>query len=209
MYLLLNGYDISKIDYLEEVEDNKQFGLKLKKIYGVTNEFVDMRKIEREIETIQTPLICSPQTFELYTDCDKIYTYTPLVEDKPLYINDMGIISRTMVITKQCVVSSNKASSLESAENKGFMYFMEYVLTGHCKIGFWRLEYEGSNFNIYYNSLQLDNKSRKEELLYSAIEMDKTSTYKLVIYIIKKVVRTMEEFQPDNFDVQSYELEKT
>lgn len=45
MYLLLNNYDISKIKQLEETEEDRLFGLKIKKIYGVTEEYVDVRKI--------------------------------------------------------------------------------------------------------------------------------------------------------------------
>ena len=43
-------------------------------------------------------------------------------------------------------------------------------------------------------------------LLYSAIEIDKTSTYKIVIYIISKASIVIDEWLPDNFSVQSYEM---
>ena len=43
-----------------------------------------------------------------------------------------------------------------------------------------------------------------EELLYEAIEIDRTSTYKMVLYIINKVMPQIEKIQPDNFDVEEY-----
>ncbi|MCM1231596.1 MAG: hypothetical protein NC489_15875 [Ruminococcus flavefaciens] len=64
LYLLLNKYEINQIRQLEETEEDRMFGLKIRKIYGVTKEYIDVRKIEEEIESIQNPIICSPQSYE-------------------------------------------------------------------------------------------------------------------------------------------------
>ena len=40
----------------------------------------------------------------------------------------MGVISPLMVITPDCIVSSSLAKSVEEAKDKGFMFFVDYVL---------------------------------------------------------------------------------
>ena len=92
MYLILNNYDLDKIEAVEEITQEFMFGIKLKKIYGVTCELVDTAKIDKELASIQIPVVCSFQSFEMYTNEETIYLYTPKQKDKPLYINDMGVI---------------------------------------------------------------------------------------------------------------------
>jgi len=206
MYLILNNYDLDKIEAVEEITQEFMFGIKLKKIYGVTSEFVDTAKIDKELASIQIPVVCSFQSFEMYTNEETIYLYTPKQKDKPLYINDMGVISPLMVIDNNYVISSNQGLPVELSENKGFMYFVDYVLKGHMQIGSWEAEYRDKEFYIYYIS-EKNGKPRKE-CLYHAQELDRTSTYKLVLYIIRKVIPFMEEYPPDNFEKTIWELEK-
>ena len=47
-----------------------------------------------------------------------------------------------------------------------------------------------------------------KELLYRALELDQTSTFKLVLYIIKKAAESIEEVLPDNFTEETWKLEK-
>ena len=203
MYLLLNNYDISKIKQLEETEEDRLFGLKIKKIYGVTEEYVDVRKIGEEIEKIQNPIICSPLSYEYYSNSMVIHTYTSR-DGKPMVINDMDIISKIMVITDQCIVSSNIAKPLKDTENFGFMFFYDYVMRSEVRIGKWHLIYENKVFSIYY--LSENDGDTDEELMYSAIEIDKTSTYKMVIYIIGKVSKFIDNWSADNFKKETYEM---
>ena len=84
------------------------------------------------------------------------------------------------------------------------MFFYEYVLKEECVVGKWRLQYKNKVFSVYY--ISLNNDKEEEVLLYSAIEIDKTSTYKIVIYIISKASIVIDEWLPDNFSVQSYEM---
>ncbi len=203
MYLLLNNYDISKVQQLEETEEDRLFGLKIKKIYGVTEEFVDVRKIEEEIEKIRNPIICSPLSYEYYANSQVIHTYTSR-DGKPMVINDMDVISKIMVITDQCIVSSNMAKPLRDTENFGFMFFYEYVMKSETRIGKWHLIYKDKVFSIFY--LSENDGSTSEELMYSAIEIDKTSTYKMVIYIIGKVSRFIDNWTADNFTEETYEM---
>lgn len=206
MYLLLNGFDMSQVESVSQSEESLMFGLKLRRIYGKTKEFVDARKIEREVETINNPIICSPSSYEYYADSPKLYYHTALIEDQPLLINDMSIISKTMCITENFIISSNEAKPLEETDECGFTYFREYVLKDDVRVGKWHITYKNKVFDVNYCSEV--NGVEVEETLYTAIEVDKTATYKLVIYIIKKTSQTIESWEGDNFKTQAYKLIK-
>lgn len=206
LYLILNKYDISKVEYAVETVQNKMFGVELRKIYGVTSEFVDIQKIENELAEIHVPVICSMQSYELNSNADIIYTYVPKEPNKPLYINDMDIISPFMVITEQCIVSSNLAKSVEDTKNFGFMFFVDYVLNGKCIVGNWEITYVNKEFSVYYSSKAKGEEVHKE-LLYKALELDQTSTFKLVLYIVKKVAQEIDNITSDNYTEETWKRE--
>lgn len=213
LFLLLGGNDVSKIDHYEEETEERLFGLKIRKIYGVTSEYADTAAMEREIEDVQRPVICSEQLFESYVQSETLYKYEAKIEDRPLYINDMGVLSKAMIITKDYVVSSNRALSETEADpdNLGFMFFAEYVTRNSVSIGNWKLSYDsdidGGTFDIYYVSSG-DNEMERRELIYSISSVDKPSTYKIVIYIIRKVAAQLEDIAADNFKETVYTLIK-
>lgn len=239
LYLLLNGNDTEKIKMIEEVEDSRR-----KVIYGVTSEVVNGRQFEQEIEKIQSLIICSPQSYELYSNSRLIHIYTPK-EGNEICINDMAVISRVMVIEENCIVSSNaiEAKSPEDIEHLGFMYFYEYVRTGKMIIGKWKAVYENDNglFQICYNPdgypVEKDEKEIKQDsenteveeseqdnetqekseekkkgielVLFSSVEIDRTATYKFVIYIITKLrdeIYNNIGCRQNNFRITDYEL---
>lgn len=206
MYLLLNGYSLSHIEHLEEIVEHRNYGLAFRKIYGVTKDFVDIARMEKEIEDIQNPIICSPKSYEYYADANTIFAYTPSVETAPLCINDLSVISKIMMISENKVISSNYAFPIEDSRcrDKGFMYFYEYVIKSTCEVGKWRILYKEKELLIFYKSL---NHDKVEEIpLYYAKGIDKTSTFKMIIYIIRKACLTVDEWLPDNFDIQSFEV---
>lgn len=205
LYLILNNYNLDMIEEAIEVVQSKPFGLEFRKIYGETTEFVDIRRIEAELANICVPIICSPQSYEIYSTAETIHTYRARVTEKPLCINDMGIVSPLMVITEDCVVSNNMATTVENAKAKGFMYFVDYVLKGECTIGAWNITYKNKEFDVYYTSQR--NGENIKESMYHAVELDKTSTFKLVLYIIMKAAEDEEEFPPDNFEEETWRLE--
>lgn len=207
IYLILAGFEMSKVIRLEESEEKRGLGVTVKKVFGITKDYVDVRKIESDLEGIIDPTICSNETFEYYAKADVIYTFNPQMSDRPLLINDLDVISEKMIISEKEVVSSNPAKSLMDTENLGFMFFYEYVMKSEVRINNWRISYHNDIFNIYYCSVD-GGKIVREELLFSGIEMDKASTYKMVIYIIKKVAPDIEEWQSDNFIQTTYELIK-
>lgn len=205
LYLILNNYDLDKVEKVIEVVQAEKFGLEFHRIYGETTEYVDVKGIEAELAKIHAPLICSPQSYEINSTAEIIHTYRASIPERPLYINDMGIISPMMIITEDCIVSSNMAASVENSKEKGFMYFVNYVLRGECQVGNWFITYKDKELCIYYCSVK-DGEEHKE-LLYQALELDQTSSFKLVLYIISKTVGSMDEFPPDNFTEETWRLE--
>ena len=207
IYLLLGGYDLKKIKFFEEVEENRKFGLKIHKMYGVTEDYVNTQRIANEIESIINPVICSPQSFEYYCDSPIIHSYTAEDKDSPLWINDINVISKSMIISPKCVVSSNMASRNAAPGDRGFMYFYDYILKEECVIADkWHIRYKDKTFEIYYLTKDGTGQGINELLLYQAMEMDKSSTYKWVIYIIKQSASLVPEWTPDNFKEQTLEL---
>ena len=203
LYLIINNYDLSKVERVEEITQEMMFGVECKKIIGITSEFVDVSKIEDELAEIKTPVICSPQSYEIYSTAKTIYIYKAKQKERPLYINDMGALSPLMIITDNFVVTSNQVHPIENSNNKGFMFFVDYVLTGNCIIGAWEISYQNKVFKIFYRS----QNSESKELLYHAIELDQTATFKLVLYIIRKAVNDIEEFYPDNYEEEVWRME--
>lgn len=205
LYLLLNGYNVRNIRFIEEAEENRDFGLKVKKLYGITTDYVNIRLIEKEIERIQNPIICSIQSYEYYCDADVIYSYERKGNEEklPLWINDLNIISNTMIISEEAVVSSKRAKPLEDCKNKGFMFFYKYVLEDEFSIGKWKVTYKDKTFSIFYTSSNPDNKDAM--LVFSAIEVDKTSTYKMAIYVIMKASQQINEWKADSYNLLTYE----
>jgi hypothetical protein len=207
LYLLLNNYDLSQITRYEEAQEDESFGLKIYKLYGVTKEYIDVARIEQELSEIQCPIICSPLSFEYYSKAPKIYKMTKRIPEKPLYINDLNVISKHMIITEDTVVSANPAKQVGDAEN-GFMYFYNYVLKDEMSIGKWTVSYKNKAFDVFYKNTLDASGTSTPELMYRAEEMDKTTTYKLVIYIIKKTIGSVDGIKGDNFVTERYEVVK-
>lgn len=210
LYLILNNYNLDKVEKVIEIVQSKTFGMEFKKIFGVTSEFVDVQRIEAELAEIKPPVVCSLQSYELYSTSETIYSYYSKEESKPLYINDMGVISPLMVISENCIVSSNLAKNVETTSEYGFMYFVDYVLKGYCRLKNWEITYKDRRFDINYITVIEENGKKREhkEMLYQAQELDQTATFKLVLYIIKKVAGEIEELMPDNYKAETWRLEK-
>lgn len=204
IYLYLNNYDKDLIEKVIITNDEQRSGRKLQRRIGVTTEFVDIGRIEEELKRIQVPIIYSFQSFDMYSTAETIYSYSAKDKETPLYINDLGAISPSMVISRDCIISSNIIAPLENAEHKGFMFFVDYVLNGECVIGNWKITYKERNFNVYYTDTF--EGEQRTELLYEGFELDQTATYKLVIYIIMKVAETLDEYTSDNFIMKTMKL---
>ncbi len=203
IYLLLNGKDISQIEKAEETVEEEQFGLKYTKIYAYTNETVNVKEIEEEIEGIRCPVICSMQSFELNSNAKTIYLYKKEDEERELFINDMNVVSPVMVVEKDFVISSNLAKTVDNCDRRGFMHFVDYVLKNECVVGRWHLTYKERKFSILYRANENED---SEILLYLAEEKDKTSTYRLAIYVIYKSMES-EGSPSDNFIVERWGIE--
>ena len=210
IYLLLNKCEVDKIEKIIECkEDNK--GATFVKMYGLTSEFIDTDKIYKEINDIKVPNICNVDGYELYTNSKEIYLYTAKEKTRPLYINDMNILSDLMIIKKDSIVSKIKAEPLEKTNSKGFMYFVDYILKNQCEIGKWRVKFKEDEkiFEVFYISKKSeDTEKKKEEIIYQSKNWDKYNTFKLVLYIINKNIEYEEEFVADNYKIETLKLKK-
>jgi len=194
MWLLLNNCNLERVRLLEEAEESRSFGLKIKKVYGLTEDHIDTDKISKELARIQCPTICSVDSYEYHADSPYIYVYKRRDDNLPLVINDMGVVSKTMVIGDDLVISDNFADDFMSRDCiSGFPYFKEYALRNEFKLGKWTVSFLNNIFTVQY----------EKEVLYNAIEIDKTSTYKIVIYLIQKAA-VNEEVESDNFICEKY-----
>ena len=112
-----------------------------------------------------------------------------------------------MVINKNYIVSSNRAKPVTESKNRGFMYFRDYVLYSDVVINKWHITFSDGDikiFSVYYIN-DTDNEN-DEEIIYQAMEIDKSYTYKMLIYIIRKCCDSFDENLADNFEEESYEL---
>ena len=209
IFLILEGMDLSKVKQILEITDDFVFGQKIRKLYGITEDYVDVARIQNELERIEVPIICSPIAFEYHSDSKIIYSYKPRETDKPLWINDINTISKVMIITESCIVSSNFARPTAELDNNGcgFMFFVKYVLHNEVTIGRWTLSYKENNFTIGYLS-ETSNGQKDLLILYTAFEVDKAATYKWVIFIIQKESSLLADWKPDNFETDTLEMEE-
>lgn len=205
--LLLNQYDTSQIERVEVVSETTQGIMERSSriMYAFTKEAVDLEKIVSERKEITIPIICSVQSYDMTTDASVFYTYKPFEDDASKFrIDDLGIIAPRMVIAEGLVVSSERAKSFAECEH-GFSYFMEYVLHGSFKLGNWEVKYdeETKEYDVFYTF----EAHKNTESLYHTKEYDKTGTYQLTLYIIKKACEKMVE---DGVEMPSdqYEIER-
>lgn len=204
IYLLLNGFDMSQVKTVKRVESHRMFGLKIFKICGMTSEYVDINKIETEVDNMPDVTICARDMYEFNSKSPVIYRHIPAVEGEKLVINDMGVLSKIMCISENEVISSIPAKPMAETDDYGFMTFMEYALKSEFTTGKWHVIYDEENSTFKINYLSANGDAVTEETLFEITNIGKSSTYKLVIYLIKKVAKTIEEWQGDNFEVKSY-----
>lgn len=207
-WLLLNGFGIERVKRIVKKDDKNTFNQSFHKVYGIIEDFVDTAAIEKEIESIRVPTVCSPESFPVYCKERLIFAYTPRIENQPLYINDMGVLSDVMIITEDCVISSNRAKPLADAEQCGFMYFSKYVLESKFTIGRWSVSYIDRIFSVTYTSRNGDVENEIKLMEYKEIEM--AATYKFVLYIIRKTIESEKysadvKMPEDNFRMDGYE----
>ena len=199
LYLLLDGKgNPENLDRVELEDKELSFGTKIVRAYGYSKQAVDAKLYQKEILDIETPVICSKLSYEYYAKDNKIYVYTPKKTDKGevFFVGDMNIIGRTMVIEDNIIVTSKLCSDESNPMYmNGFQFFKDYVLKGQFILGDWDVSYINNVFDIKYVG----------KTIYKAIELDKTSTYKFVIYIIRKLAGK-EDKPVDCYNVEAYKL---
>lgn len=201
MFLLLepgNLLESGDVYFRDETAD-LQYGRTITKKYAFTDEYVDTAKIDRQLESLPTPVICSKDSFAHYAETQVLYKYIPEDPAQPLCINDIGVVSNVMLIDNDInlILSSNMAKSRSrlTAEEYGFPYFETYVRKNRVQLleDTWDMTYEPeqSLFTVTHKDYGT---------LYQAHEMDKTSTYRLVLYVIKKLAGNLPAYE-DNYKI--------
>lgn len=182
IYLLLNNYDLKKVKRAIVHIDNPKNSpnAQTEMVFAETTEAIDIEEIDREVSEIIVPTICTETTFQIYTSFNEIICYTPENGKEKLFVDDMSIISPFMIIQENMIVTTSIAKPISEATH-GLMSFVEYVLTSECCVGKWHIKYieESKEFTISYGE-------KNKEILYRAKEYDKTTTFRLVLYIVKK-----------------------
>lgn len=203
MHLILHKYDLSKINLIEQVNEDSTCNMKVRKMYGITEEHVDFKKIYRELQNTINPIICdSKMCYECYAKDKEIYMYTPN-ERKIFNIEDMSIISPLMLIEENCIISSNEIIRDEQLPEKiGFSYFKEYVINSYIEIENWTIEYtQDKNFNVTWKDA-----NGSDIMLLSTTELAKSETYQMVIYIINNLQDEIEGIEEQAYNMKKYRL---
>jgi len=130
-----------------------------------------------------------------------------------LLINDMNVLSKQIVISEDMVVSPRYAQPFGECDNYGFRFFCDYVLDDTCEVGKWTFNYkkDSKTFTISY-AFDNDSASKKNVLEIYRKKTDKSDSYKMLIYLIKKLCRNPKQtgltFYEDNYDEKTFTVEK-
>lgn len=220
IFLLLNGYDITNVQKAEIIKEECGYGITITKKYVITSDFIELSAIQQEFNSVKAPIICSDyNSFEYNSDAKYVYVHYPNDDTVNLCINDMRVIGKTIAFIDNIVISDVCAEELfdDKKENRGFMYFYQYVMNNEMNIHNWKIEFIKSDgnhdvgsFKIHYISKDIEDEKSKpnDEIVYEANNISKNDTYKMVIYIIKKTSHYIKEWLPDNFLSQQYKLKE-
>lgn len=206
IYLLLNGGDFTKVESTTQVHQKMDDGSSLRKFVSETREFFDVRKIEEEIKNHVVPVLHNEESFQYANTAPIIYDYRAQHGEHPMLINDMDVITRNMYISDDQIISENLAKPLMDCNNRGFMFFCDYVLNNRCEVGKWIITYENETLTICYDSFTRGEDAETATVypIFEAEKVTKKDTFPLVIYTIIKASLTVDEWSPDNFNVVKY-----
>ena len=190
----IDADDKIEIDRETENETN-DFGIRYTKQYAFTNDNIDIERILREIAAFPIPVICSRDSFAHYAESQTLYLYHKYRKDQPLIVNDLSIVSNVMLLEEDMIISSRNARPLGDLTTRelGFPYFQQYAMTGDLRIGKWHVTYDADKliFCIHHDTYGV---------VYQSVELDKTATHRMVLYLIKKLSHTLPVLE-DNYRV--------
>ena len=204
--IMINGEGFNNIERVIDALDEKGC------LLAETRAAFDVEREYDEIEHTLQPIIYP--SFDVYNGkTEVVYVYTKQ-KDVPdgdrLLINDMNVLSKHIVISEDTIVSPQYAQPFGECDNYGFRFFCDYYLDDICEVGKWTFEYKKADslFTISFAFDSDNNDGEKNLVEIYRKKTDKSDSYKMLIYAIKKLCKNPKEtgltFYEDNFDVKTY-----
>lgn len=202
--IMINGGDFSNIERIIDALDEQGC------LLAETRAAYDVEQENDEIAKTFQPIVY--KSFDGYSsNAEAVYVYTKqkdVPEGDRLLINDMNVLASKIIISEDMVVSPNYAKPFGECDTYGFKFFCDYYLDNYCEIGKWSFEYkeETNTFSISF-AFDSDDGSKSNVTEIYRKKMDKSYSYKMLIYAIRKLCLNPKEtgltFYEDNFDVKT------
>ena len=206
LFLILKKASLNKVINERYITKEHNGSVKTKALYYETYDEFDITAVEDGIRKTIPPRVYSDKnSYEyamknayLHKKDISIYCYVPEIPDKPLFINDMGVLSNIMLITNNAVLSDKKAALIADTDDIGFEKFHEFVATNKTIIGSLCFSQNGNVFTV---SL-INEDTGKSKMLFESYEADISESYRLVLFVIQHCYMDRDTYSADNFIVK-------
>ena len=156
LLLILKKASLNKVINERYITKEHNGSVKTKALYYETYDEFDISDIEGGIRKTIPPRVYSDKNSYEYAMKNAylrkknipIYCHVPEIPDKPLFINDMGVLSSIMLITNNAVLSDKKAALIADTDDIGFEKFHEFVTTNKTIIGSLCFSQNGNVFTV-------------------------------------------------------------
>lgn len=206
LFLILKKASLNKVINERYISKEHNGSVKTKELYYETYDEIDISDIEDGIRKTIPPRVYSDKnSYEyamknayLHKKDIPIYCHVPEIPDKPLFINDMGVLSNIMLITNNAVLSDKKAALIADTDDIGFEKFHEFVTTNKTIIGSLCFSQNGNVFTV---SL-INEDTGKSKMLFESYGADISESYRLVLFVIQHCYMDRDTYSADNFIVK-------
>lgn len=205
LFLILKKASLNKVINERYITKEHNGSVKTKALYYETYDEFDITAVEDGIRKTIPPRVYSDKnSYEyamknayLHKKDIPIYCHVPEIPDKPLFINDMGVLSNIMLITNNAVLSDKKATLIADTDDIGFEKFHEFVTTNKTIIGSLCFSQNGNVFTV---SL-INEDTGKSKMLFESYGADISESYRLVLFVIQHCYMDRDTYNADNFIV--------
>ena len=206
LFLILKKASLNKVINERYISKEHNGSVKTKALYYETYDEFDITAVEDGIRKTIPPRVYSDVSS--YENAMKsayinkrdipIYIHVPEIPDKPLFINDMDVLSNIMLITNNAVLSDKKAALIADTDDIGFEKFHEFVTTNKTIIGSLCFSQNGNVFTV---SL-INEDTGKSKMLFESYGADISESYRLVLFVIQHCYMDRDTYNADNFIVK-------
>ena len=206
LFLILKKASLNKVINERYISKEHNGSVKTKALYYETYDEFDITAVEDGIRKIIPPRVYSDKnSYEyamknayLHKKDIPIYCHVPEIPDKPMFINDMGVLSNIMLITNNAVLSDKKAALIADTDDIGFEKFHEFVTTNKTIIGSLCFSQNGNVFTVSF----INEDTGKSKMLFESYEADISESYRLVLFVIQHCYMDRDTYSADNFIVK-------